>query len=561
MRSRSWFCTPASVVGAIAVFAVLITSPFYGDCMPTGHDWIFHVLNSCEYAGSLQNGIVVAHLSPTYFGGLGGINFKYYPPYSYLPVSALILLGVSTNEALAVGCSLAFILSGLGMYCFARLRFGRGASLAAALLYLAAPFHVFDLFRRLAYPELWGWAVAPWVFWLAGLAASEVRRWPETVLPVVLALSGLLHALSSLMIAILLPLFWFCRTGLRLRSFRRLATVYLVAFLLGAFYAVPALLDRGDILMSRQFDSAGGYVGQGLDATDYLSFTPRVEGRRPVPGPFLLLLGIAGSAIMVTRDRKLLRKPWRESLCIPALAALSLAFASKAGSFVFSRIFPPVIYLQFPWRFLLPASVFLAFAAGAVVASSETRRWRAVGATLVTALSVVLALVRGWPVEEQPAPSLEWYRTYIVRWPYTGDAHNKYCPVWAYDATEIGYRKEPNPTIWLAAGTGQPRMVHHDFETISFEVDDAGSSWTVVLRYYYVPGWIATSDSGQVSIGVDPATGLMQIRGAACSGMVTLRYVGTRSYRIGVWLSVVGLLVLAWRVWRSRRAWRSDPAE
>jgi len=541
-------------VGTIAVFALLVTFPFYGDCMPTGHDWIFHVLNSCEYAGSLQHGIVVAHLSPSYFGGLGGINFKYYPPYSYLPVSALILLGISTNEALAVGCSLAFILSGLGMYCFARLRFGWSASLVAALIYMAAPFHIFDLIRRLAYPELWGFAAAPWVFWLAGLAATEATKWSETALSVVLALSGLLHVLSSLMIAILLPLFWFCQTGLQLRSFRRLATVYLLAFLLGAFYAVPALLDRGDILMSRQFDSNQGYVGQGLDAADYLSFTPSIEGRHPVPGPFLLLLGIVGSVIMVTRDRMFLRKPWRESLCIPALAALSLVLTSKAGSLVFSRVLPPVIYIQFPWRFLLLASMFLAFATGAVVASLATGRRRAMGAILVTALSVVVVLVRGWPVVEHRTPSLEQYRMVILRYPYTGDAQNKYCPVWAYDATEVGYREDPDTTIWLAAGTGQPRMVHHDFETISFEVDDAGSSWAVILRYYYVPGWIATSDSGQVSIGVDPATGLMRIRGVGCPGKVTLRYVGTRSYRVGVWLSVVGLMVLAFRAWRSRRA-------
>ncbi|MBN2492282.1 MAG: hypothetical protein JXQ29_15655, partial [Planctomycetes bacterium] len=124
-----------------------------------GHDLQFHIANAYEYRASLDEGILVAHHAPHYFAGLGGINFKYYPPYAYLPVATLLSLGVSLASAFALALGLSFLVSGLGMYCWARIYHERPGALLCAVLYMAAPYHLDDLFRRFAYPELWGMAL------------------------------------------------------------------------------------------------------------------------------------------------------------------------------------------------------------------------------------------------------------------------------------------------------------------------------------------------------------------------------------------------------------------
>ena len=95
----------------------------------------------------------------------------------------------------------------------------------------------------------------------------------------------------------------------------------------------------------------------------------------------------------------------------------------------------------------------------------------------------------------------------------------------------------------MASGTGTPRLLENAVATVRFGVEGGGPRWAVILRRSYTSGWTVAAESGTVTLANDPATGLMRVSGESVSGQVTLRYVGSATYRVGVWVSLGALLL------------------
>src|SRR6185503_11624055 len=83
--------------------------------------------------------------------GLGAPVFYYYPPLAFYPAGLLAALGASPYAAILATFGLAFAGAGAAMY-----RWAQGWTnhpLAAALFYMAAPYHVADFYGRGALAE------------------------------------------------------------------------------------------------------------------------------------------------------------------------------------------------------------------------------------------------------------------------------------------------------------------------------------------------------------------------------------------------------------------------
>jgi hypothetical protein len=532
---------PAVLFGlmALAVTAPLLTGPYI-----LGHDGGFHLYNLCEYGDSLARGIVVAHITPNFYAGLGGINFKYYPPYVYAPASLLWLAGVPAYRALVLAVLLSFWVSGLGLYAWARRFLSRRAALLSGGVYVLASYHLQDLYFRFAYAELWGLALAPWVFWSATDAARRSGGWPLIRTAVLVAATGLAHALTAVMVTPFLAAWWFLVAGFRLRAIASLTAVLLLAAGLGAFYAWPAYRDRGDVLMSRQFPDGSAYRAAALRGADLV----RSPGHGPAWKPSidwpLLLLGALGAGWMLGRRKPPARRvPPRIPGGLLCFGGLALLLALPLGASLVG-IVPPLRYLQFPWRFLLIVTLSLSWCAGGALpgrgARGATGRLALAAGLVVLSVALTLlghGLVRGRTTDlAGHLGDRETYRRTIRSAYWGNDVELKYLPIRVADA--VGKRP-------VAPGREPERMLRNEPERIAFTVREAEAEWVVRLPRIYVPGWIAETGPGEIRVGPDDATGLMRVEGRRAAMPVRLRYVGSRAYRIGLWITWVSLLAVA----------------
>jgi len=452
--------TRVRLILTLALFAFFITMPMYRVPAAAGHDSFAHIPNAYEYADALEAGIVVDHIVLSHYAGLGGPNFKYYPPYSYLPVALLVLAGVSIDKAFAVAISLTFLISGLGMYAWARLHGARAASVICALLYMVTPYHLDDVYWRFAYPELWGFALAPWIFWGAATAARSSRPWRLLLVSLLLTAVGLLHNLSAFMIVPFLVVYWLWQTGLNVRSTARLAFVLLLAAALGAFYSLPAFLDRDQILMSRQFQDSQEFVDHALGLRELVHVGVASEKWVATPGLFFLLLGAWGCAAWLAHAPGRSRV---KALCVPVLALVALLLCTEIGASL-AFVIPPLKYLQFPWRFLLLVSLFLSLACGALFVRS-VRPLRIAVATVLMSASVVGAVVAN-PLVGWDPPDRKSYRLVMAGIDWSADKENKYCPIWVVAARKSRARMDLKRPIWMIEGKGEVQLEENTFETI-----------------------------------------------------------------------------------------------
>ncbi len=127
--------------------------------------------------------------------GYGNPTFAFYPPLCMVAPLPFRLLGLDMPGSLVASMGLAMAVFGLGLYVLLRQVLPWALALVLALLSMAGPYWLVDIYQRGAIGEVWAIAVLPWIFW----ASLQVICRPQSLWPIAaLALSYGLLALSHL---------------------------------------------------------------------------------------------------------------------------------------------------------------------------------------------------------------------------------------------------------------------------------------------------------------------------------------------------------------------------
>ncbi|HVN31687.1 MAG TPA: hypothetical protein VMT45_06840 [Thermoanaerobaculaceae bacterium] len=348
---------------------------------PGGDDAYYHAMYAQQHARCWRGGVLFPRWYPDLNGGLGSPEPR---PRPLLPLVLHAAFALGLDDAVSA-ISLATLLippvAGLVMLAAAR---RRGAPLKAAavagLVWTVAPYLMVSLHERAALQEAWACALLPWVF--VTLLPPRPGSAREAVA------SGCAFALL-------------------------LATQLLFAFMAGLVIVAAHVVSR-----TRQPRRAGAAVGLGLGLAA-VSWVPnvvslgRVQGERfasgwfdwrgrflflggdpdPVLARHMLAVFLAASAaallIIVTRQAE------AGSLALGGLAVLMLA--TPLAYWIYAYV-PGFALLQFPWRWLAPASCLVTLALAAV-----RLRWvRLVGAALFV-LPILIPFAWRWRLPPGPA--------------------------------------------------------------------------------------------------------------------------------------------------------------
>src|SRR5215467_12159800 len=161
-HSRLW--SFLSIVAASVAFGF----PLLTRGIPLGHDTLDHLQRYSCVAAQFWQGEVYPRWLARMNSGLGSPALFVYAPLPYFAPALLrpfLRLPVSASrESLELGISmwLAIALSGAAAYLWLRTMASRWAATAAAILYMAMPYHVvIDAYTRAAVAEMWPFVWMP----------------------------------------------------------------------------------------------------------------------------------------------------------------------------------------------------------------------------------------------------------------------------------------------------------------------------------------------------------------------------------------------------------------
>jgi hypothetical protein len=549
--------------GALALLAAVCCSPLMAPGWFENHEAIRPISRVFGAWQEVAGGDLYPRWISIAYLGKGAPVGDFYPPAFALLGAYAHALGVPILLAVKLLAWAVFAVGAVGVLRWAEPHVGRWPALVAATLYLFAPYHFLDIYLRGAMAEFASLAALPWLFvaidaLLDGWSPARLGGLAGAAAAVVLC-----HFLAALMIAPFAAAYAVARAvgaGSPARPLLRIAAGGALGAAASAFYWLPALVEVKALSTVRLEGNFTGYLAffrhfvsphQWLDPT--WGFGSSIPDSDADTMSFQVGLLVAGAAVAsAVAARWIDRRARRFVLLTLALSAGAL-WLTSAASRPFYALLPPFQMVQFPWRFLGAASLFLA-AAGAGFAVAIVSRRPAAGpwvAGAVAILAVVLsvpqrAVSARIPLADEHA-AIE-AAVVADTWSAQLGTMDEYLPRDA--APETALAPAPFPGPWgLGVEIGAVRARPQE---VSFEAVAPAGRGVAVVPWHWFPGWRAAIDGRDSEVGPGPG-GFIALWVPEGRHAVRIHF-GTTPPRVAGWLlAVAALATLAAVGWRGRR--------
>lgn len=468
-----------ALVAAAAFVPELATGPSTTDSLR------YNIVWADQWRELVAAGDVYPRWLPRSWDAMGSPTFYFYPPLFFWAAAAFDLLtlrALETGALLSLTGAAILAASGLAMRRWLLARSLPRAALVGAVLYMLAPYHLYDLFARGALAEGSAYAALPLVF-LALDRVAGGHKWGVAGLAAAYAALVVAHLPVALLASPLVAAFAF-RSANSAHALLRMAAGGAIGIGLAAIYLVPAL-TLGEHILSEAFS------GEFYRPERWFFWKSELWAASAVMWVVIpLWIGVALlAAVSVTRGEK---SP--EMLFWGAATALMLLLIAGLPPQIWGL--PFVEQVQFPWRLLVPVE-FAAVTLG-VLALRGKRAAIIPAIPLVLAWTVALALIA-------PRLAASWHRSAddlaSVRAIYR-DAP-EYLPAGAPVPT--GEDGLPNPSL-VRLPTGNPVEAGEGVRVSARARGDGGlsvglfspSQTGIVARRFAFPHWRLTDGEGRV---------------------------------------------------------------
>lgn len=361
MLDRTGYLTPERKKTLLVIgLAVLVASiPALRENLNTGHDSEFHRSKLRDLAFRLERGQFGQRMGGYMFNSYGSAASIFYPELWLYAPALMMVCGATIQLALSFLYIAINAVSGLNMYlCVKRIFKSRTAATCASVLYVLAAYRLTDLHVRCAIGETPAMAMFPlFILGLWEVIFGDKERWPVLSIGAMCVFQS--HMISTGLAAVLAICAGICFSVKIIRE-RRVTAILKAAVmtvLMGLFYLVPF------------FD----YGLQGINAEVYMCspvewtlspvqlFAPDTDFPRHI-GTSLLFAAVM--ALCMTAGKKD-EKARFVRICLVAGAACCFGATDLFPWEMARRLTMNMIdYLQFPWRLMILADVFLAIAGG-----------------------------------------------------------------------------------------------------------------------------------------------------------------------------------------------------
>ncbi len=515
--------------------------------------------------------------------GFGGPVLNYYSPITYYIPVALRLLAPSFPTAFALSFALSVAVAIFGMYLWARAQFGSTVvALTTAAAYGLAPYFFFNLFERVSHPEVWAMAGAPWVFWMVLRLVRGPAPATQVTLTVLYAAFALTHNLSALfftpaLIGYGLIAIWTAPDRPRYKTAILLGLSLFRAIALDAFFLLPFVAEASYVQLSRagqMFDFHASFPKFGETFSWPIPYDPNhVINIYPasLAWPQLGLAGAVFAAAWVSIRRKKDDAIARTVITI-GLVFLGLVALTFPLALPFWETFPLARLTQFVWRVLNPATLLLAWLAGAAIARIPSPTLQKLTALIAVTSFYFFSLSWTYHDQGEPFPSqvtaLEVIRHEVENPHLAGTTTSlEFLPRWVKqlpppdtllqryldDADRIPSRLAPLPSnvTVIAEKTG--------LKTTELTYDSA-EAFTADFYLFYFPGWTATLDGQPLEFQIADPHGSISAPLPAGRHTLHLALLPTPPQIAGTLISTLALISLIAPFLLRRRFAQAAPA-
>ena len=370
----------------ILAAAVLVASvPALRENLNAGHDSEFHRMRLRNVVSALGEGQFPVRVGGSMYNGYGSATSIFYPD-TCLYLAALMMLGGATIQfALSAMLIALNAVTAASAYACGRRMFGsRTAGTCASVLYTLAAYRLTDLYTRMALGEAAAMAVIPlFILGLWEVVFGDKRRWPMLVIGATAVFRT--HMITTVLCAAGAAVLCAVCLVRMIREGRLSALLAaLAATVLLNLYALVPLADcmLGGISMGTLSSSVSAGAMRLAELFAQNPQFPRDIGAALLIGTVVTAHGLIGKR---TEDAR--------TACALLLGGIAMALMA-------TKLFPwaalekrfggAINFLQFPWRLLMFADIFLALACGYGVSQlSGDGRWQRAAALAVLAVSVL----------------------------------------------------------------------------------------------------------------------------------------------------------------------------
>ena len=578
---QSWY--PVVPFLVIAACTLIVTpSAFTPEqllCTAVDAPHFYYRLHEIEWLS--DRGVLWPRWGPNLSYGYGYPVFHYYGSLAFYPSLILHKVGLSLLTSFQAGFWLALVCSGWATFLWLR-RVTRDdrAAVLGAIVYIYIPYHLNATLYRWNLPEPWAMVFPPLALYgLHRLADTPDRR---SVALTALSCAALVLT-SNLATIVFVPLLatyalllLVLNTG-RKRLFGYLGSAAGLALALCAFFVIPAFVDRDAIQITRGVSTGGTNIYNHFLPLHRLLTQPlSADPSRTNPLYDPLSLGfaafVAGGSALTVWFRSRSRTTRILVLWALLLTLGCVCLATRAGEPIY-KIFPSLRILQFPWRFLAPASLTIALLVG-LGFQSVMRAITVRHANTATAITVI-----GWIVLSSPLfypgstcaqaanPTVKQAVAAQVGMVGTISTNAEYLPTTVSTIPKTSpmydsYMAERPVIRWdlatLPAGA----------QTLSIEDTGLTASWkvtspnpfTAVYQAFAFPGWKAAIDGQLAQIHIVAPHGLIGVDLPSGTHTVTVRFGNTLDRTIASIISAGALFTSLVLMITQPRPNRSPPA-
>ncbi len=559
MRSRLRSPLALLILLSIFAWAPLLASGYFLRAHDARHSLIWLV----EFHQGIESGFWWPRWAPDHAQGFGYPLFTFYAPLAFYVAELFHLLGASILGAIKITWALATMFAGISMYFLVKRLWGTGPAFIAGLLYMFAPYHLVNIYVRGAFAEFVALAIYPWViltFWdvLARPRARQVALAALSLGALILTHSVTLMLLPPMLV--LLILYWLGISWRRQGRFPARATIFafiagLLGGMLSAIFLLPVLAETKYIVVDQWLPAESyNYPQQFLYWFQWFDFQWGYGFALPGPndgmnlsiGLWLVILGLAATPLVLRTPPKRASIYWG----FLGIAIIALG-ATLAASQIFWDVIPMIKLVQFPFRFLAPATLFLSLTAAGVISALLPQRNETLH-PLLLALAVAI-LLSSWsyakpqhtPVTPQdvlPVADIRFELDYPDMRGSTAFAAGKPATSPKIAAYLQG---EPLPLAEIVTGEGEVTPIRHGAGEDIVRVV-AETPVTVRFYTYWYPGWKAWVDGASVTTRYDPddPNALILVDVPPGEHEVRIRFTNTPLRTAAALISIITLVIL-----------------
>lgn len=558
---RNRYSSTLIPVALLGLLSLVASSPMLQEGWFNSHEGIAPIERILALSYEIKNGDYYPRWLSSAHQSHGLPFFNFYSPMFYLLAAYLYSFGLPLLFAIKLVIWLLFFSGSIGMFFWVKRHCGATGGLISAITYLFLPYHFLDIYVRGAMAEFATLAILPFLFCGIDLSFSERAFKGILITGISSALLVLTHNLSALMIFPFAAVYFFCMAVSERLSRERVMAAFagpVIGLGLSSFYWLPVILEKEYLgnfvaLTSGSFDYANHFTYPSQWISTYWGFGVSAPGLEDTMGfqigfSLLLFLVISVGGLIFSKVMR------RFGVITLALGMFGLFMTTSPSSSIY-EIFSPLHYVQFPWRFLGPATMFLSAFAG--LAAGLSCRFKILKPVYFILLSLLLSVFLSG---EQRAVSGRMQignvaNEYIFKGRLIGQLSmvNEYLPKWAEGSIHPSALPRPISSHTRIEEI-EARGSHASF-VISGET---GSG--VMIPQFYFPGWKAKIDG--MDTAVTPGEkGFLFIEVPSGKHQVEVWFGTTFSRLVGWSLSIFTVIaVVAIRVKRKPRN-QSPPHE